>query len=365
MRVLLYTHTFPPSVGGMERFGEDLAGWLAQRGIDVIVATDTLADGSFDPHRDYTVIRRPRSPRFAREIIRADVVHVQGLALRGAAPAMLLGRPFVMTHTSHQAVCPNGMAWTPAGCTAGPVRGPCERCPDRGAAGSLDVLAHRTVAARAGTNVAVSEYLARRLGLPHTCVVYNPVHPRAFERAWSGSVDGATVAFAGRHVREKGLSLLLHALARLPWVRLVVAGEGPLGQRWRSLAADLEIENRVEFVGTMSASGVLDLFASADVACVPSVWDEPFGYVAAEAMASGCPVVATPAGALGELLGSGRGFLAPDTSVEGLRRALSEALSDRKQRHRVGAAARRFAEEEFRLERIGERYLDLYRQQAA
>ena len=60
------------------------------------------------------------------------------------------------------------------------------------------------------------------------------------------------------------------------------------------------------------------LYADAAVVCVPSAWQEPFGYAAAEAMAMGRAVVATPSGALRELLGDGRGFVAAAPTSDAL-----------------------------------------------
>ena len=109
---------------------------------------------------------------------------------------------------------------------------------------------------------------------------------------------------------EKGLDVLLHAVSMLPGVRLRIAGDGPMRSEWQRLADEIGVGGRAEFLGAMSLGELGGLYADAAVVCVPSAWQEPFGYAAAEAMAMGRAVVATPSGALPELLGDDRGFIA-------------------------------------------------------
>jgi glycosyltransferase involved in cell wall biosynthesis len=80
------------------------------------------------------------------------------------------------------------------------------------------------------------------------------------------------------------------------------------------------------------------------VQAVPSVWAEPFGFVAAEAMMRGSAVVATNTGGLGEIVQDGMtGRQTPPGDVEALAAALIEILSDRELAERYGAAGRAFA----------------------
>ena len=86
----------------------------------------------------------------------------------------------------------------------------------------------------------------------------------------------------------------------------------------------------------MSLAELGELYADAAVVCVPSAWQEPFGYAAAEAMAMGRAVVATPSGALPELLADGRGFVAAELSTrEALAGHCDEALEDGGRRRAV------------------------------
>jgi glycosyltransferase involved in cell wall biosynthesis len=356
MRVAVYSSAFPPSIGGVERFGATLARWLVAHGHEVAVITSTPGPVSDAGVR---IFRGGSSRELARIVRSADVVHVSGLSAKGIGWARAFGRRPVVTHHGYQSICPAGLAWSPAGeCTAGPGRGPCSVCPTRRASGTIDVSVHRAAAAGARASVFVSTALRARVGLSGK-VIYNPVDvPTSLVPGADGG--GTEIAFVGRLVREKGLDVLLRALRVIPDARLRVAGDGPLRADWRRLADDLGVGSRTAFLGARSAVEVGDLYASSDVVCIPSLWGEPFGYSAAEAMALGRPVVGLPTGALPELLGGGRGFLADFVSPEPLAAVLRSALGDAEARRQAGGSARAFAEREFAADVVGSRYLDVY-----
>jgi glycosyltransferase involved in cell wall biosynthesis len=356
VKVALYSRAYTPSTGGLERFGETLARWLVAQGHEVAVVTSTPGPSSDEGVR---ILRGGSLTEAAKAMRSADVVHVSGLSAKGIAWARVVGRRPIVTHHGYQAVCPTGLAWSPAGvCPAGPKPGPCHVCPARGLRGSFDVSFHRGAAERARTSVYVSRYLLERAGIPGT-VVYNPV--AAPSRLPTPSPPaGDTIAFAGRLVREKGLDVLLRALRSLPDVRLRVAGDGPLRGEWERLADHLGVRSRTTFIGELPADGVAELYAACAVVCVPSLWPEPFGYAAAEAMALGRPVVGLPTGALPELLADGRGFVAGSVAPDDLTAALLTALDDSDRRERAGAVALAYAARELTPEAVGARYLAIY-----
>jgi glycosyltransferase involved in cell wall biosynthesis len=208
--------------------------------------------------------------------------------------------------------------------------------------------------------VTVSRYLERRLRLPRSLTIYNPVSSAVFGARAPGPGDDSLVGFAGRLVAEKGLDLLLRAIALVPEARLEVAGDGPLRDDWLALADRLGIAGRVRFVGALPFEHVAELYARAAVVCVPSAWDEPFGYAAAEAMAMERPVVATPNGALVELLADGRGFLGHQATPEALASELARALGDDRARAEVASRAHAYAAAELAIDALGDRYLQVY-----
>ena len=354
MRIVIYSRPFPPTVGGMERFAETLARWLAADGHDVVALTSTPgAKGA----AGYRVMQLGSLLEIGRIMRWAEVVHVNGLSARSIGWAISSGRRPVVTHQTYQALCPTGLAWAPSGsCSAGPRPGPCHVCPSRGA---FRVAAQR-FAARAAVSVFISRHQQARIGLPGRCI-YNPVDvPPREEIPETETAPGDVVAFAGRLVQEKGLDVLLRALSLVPDARLRVAGDGPMRESWERLAEDLGVASRTSFLGALPPAQVRALYAGSTLVCVPSLCPEAFGYAAAEAMAIGRPVVGLPSGALTELLDEDRGFLARMVSAPALAEQLQRGLDDSDRRRTVGQSARSFSEQELDIGVLGPKYLDAY-----
>lgn len=145
------------------------------------------------------------------------------------------------------------------------------------------------------------------------------------------------VLFAGRLSEEKGILELVEAARGM---RLVVAGDGPL--RGRVPGAS----------GFVPHGELLRLYERAAVVACPS-HREGFGVVCAEAMAHGRPVVASAVGGLLDLvIHEKTGLLVPPGDVGALRASLERLLADAELRHRLGAAARERARQEFSWQRF-------------
>ncbi|HEY1929607.1 MAG TPA: glycosyltransferase family 4 protein [Caulobacteraceae bacterium] len=158
----------------------------------------------------------------------------------------------------------------------------------------------------------------------------------------------------------KGLRYLLQAYAALisehPLLELVVVGrlrEGPTTE----LLDSLGLRERVQFRHDLPAEAMGDLFGEATICVTPSLY-EGFGLPAAEAMATGAPVVVTDGGALPEVVGEA-GVVVPAGDAEALRSAIADLLDDPARRRRLGAAAAARAEARFSWERVAERYEEI------
>ena len=158
----------------------------------------------------------------------------------------------------------------------------------------------------------------------------------------------------------KGLRYLLEAYAGLiaerPSLELVVVGrlrEGPTSE----LLDALGLRDRVQFRHDLSAEAMGALFGEATICVTPSLY-EGFGLPAAEAMATGAPVVVTDGGALPEVVGDA-GAVVPAGDAGALRSALAGLLDDPERRRRLGAAARARAEARFSWDRVAERYEEI------
>ncbi|MDR3083254.1 MAG: glycosyltransferase family 4 protein [Streptomyces sp.] len=183
-------------------------------------------------------------------------------------------------------------------------------------------------------------------------------------------VPGRIVTTSSADVPLKGLVYLVEALAKVraehPGAHLVVVGkrpqDGPVAQAMESYG----LEDAVEFVKGISDAELVDLVRSAEVACVPSLY-EGFSLPAAEAMATGTPLVATTGGAIPEVAGpDGETCLAvPPGDAGALAAGLNRLLGDADLRVRLGAAGRERVLRHFTWARAAEGTVARYREAIA
>lgn len=203
-------------------------------------------------------------------------------------------------------------------------------------------------------------------GLPDEAFAVAPDARRTIREWLAIPADAPVIAVVGRLMLrpDKGHRELLRALAlvqrRLPDVVLVIAGDGPARSACEHLTDELGLRQNVRFVGQIER--VADVLAASDVAAMPSMCEEAFGYAALEAEAVGRPVVAFRVGGLPEAVVDGRtGILVERGDVEALGHALEELLVDGARRSSMGVAARAFASE-FTIERHVQRLGEIYRE---
>jgi glycosyltransferase involved in cell wall biosynthesis len=161
----------------------------------------------------------------------------------------------------------------------------------------------------------------------------------------SSVTDARTVLFAARLMPEKGLALLIRALATIEsdW-QLVVAGEGAERPSCEALARRLGIADRVRFVGWLSASEMESSLQECACVAVPSLWPEPFGRLGPEAFCHGRPVVAFAVGGIPDWLEDGlSGYLVSPGNVNGLAQSLQSLLDSPEECQRMGRYARQKA----------------------
>ncbi len=120
--------------------------------------------------------------------------------------------------------------------------------------------------------------------------------------------DEKLVLLVGRLVYEKGFQLAFDALPgvieKVPGVRFLVAGSGTHETELRAQAERLGLTDRGVFLGWIGDDALHSLYRIADLTVVPSLY-EPFGLVALEAMASGCPCIVADTGGLREVVPAG------------------------------------------------------------
>lgn len=156
--------------------------------------------------------------------------------------------------------------------------------------------------------------------------------PRVQIRQELALADAALVGVFSRLAPWKGQHVVLRAIAWLPHVHCLIAGDALFGEMeyaadLRRLAAELGVADRVHFLG--HRSDVARLMRAVDVMVHPSVHPEPFGRTLVEAMLAKVPVIATATGAASDILDAGAaGTLVPPNDAEALARAIARVLAD-------------------------------------
>lgn len=177
-------------------------------------------------------------------------------------------------------------------------------------------------------------------------------------------VRNRIIAIASADVPLKGVSHLLHAVARLRVERdlelQLVAKLEPNGPT-EKLIAELGISDIVHSSTGLSDAELANLLASAEVACIPSLY-EGFSLPAVEAMASGTPIVASRAGALPEVVGADGecARLVEPADVAELTSVLGRLLDSPRELRRLGDNGRRRALEVFSWESVAARTVEVY-----
>jgi glycosyltransferase involved in cell wall biosynthesis len=139
------------------------------------------------------------------------------------------------------------------------------------------------------------------------------------------------VGYVGRLVKQKGLLVLLEAIALInPEVHLSIVGSGPLKQELLMKINALGLNGRVELHEGISHQEVPRYLREMSVLVLPSLttprWKEQFGHVLIEAMAIGVPVIGSDSGAIREVVGDA-GLIVPEGSAEAIAAALAQLFS--------------------------------------
>jgi len=349
MKLLIYSHFFAPSVGGVETIVLSLARGLAELRdsigapqFEISLVTQTPAGNYQDSAHPFRVIRQPGFLQLWQLIRKSDVVHVAGPALAPLFLSLLARKPVIVEHHGFQTICPNGqLVIEPAGM---PCPGhfmarrysECLRCNSaQGCLASqklwLRTFGRRFFCARAAANIAPTKWLGGLLGLPRVGTI---PHGLNFPQAnWRPAVASGPplVSFVGRLVTTKGVRVLigaakiLHAQNRS--FELLIIGDGPERGALERCARDSQLETQVTFAGRLDDRQLNAALARTSIVVVPSLGGEVFGLVVAETMARGLPVVTSDLGALTEVLGDA-GLVFRTGDAKDLATVLARLLDD-------------------------------------
>lgn len=311
MKVLVYSPFFYPSIGGLETVVSILAHEFVFQGHEVkLVSQIPATDTKFFP---FEVIRKPSLQKLKELTCWCDIYFQPNISLKGIWPLFIHPKPWVVSHNGWYTRVDGSFGWQ-------------------------DYLKHFAI--RFATGISVSRAVADHVSTPST-VIPNPYQEDIFFEIPETTRDTELV-FLGRLVSDKGVDLLLAALAHLKRLgltpNLTIVGQGPEEPKLQQQVKELEMTNQVSFVGTKIEQDLAHLLNGHQIMVVPSRWQEPFGVVALEGIACGCVVVGSEGGGLKEAIGP-CGVTFPNGDVQALTDVLAKLLTHPEARSQYRAMA--------------------------
>jgi glycosyltransferase involved in cell wall biosynthesis len=399
LRVLLVVDFYKPFIGGMERYVESLAHYLNARGHHVAVVTVRHGSAAeVESEADITVYRveglqahlpvrysgaRQTPVPFPDPVLRRslesviateqpDIIVTQGWMSYSVMAADRRGARLIMTLHDYGLVCARKVYLRRGTVCTGPSVLRCLQCAPgqfgwpKGVALALGLRAFRRLHRRVDQFVAVSGAV-RDASAPGLVMPVRPIEviPAFVDDDCSDLAAKIPrpeylpqhdyLLFVGSLHPHKGVPQLLEAHARLR-NRLPLVLLGVPGVSLPPLEDDVIVRTNVPH------DEVLAALYHATVGVVPSQWAEPFSIVTVEAMACGCPVVASDIGGLRDLVNHGvTGLKVPVNDIGALSAAIDRLREDRELRDRMSVASRERSVT-FTASQVGARLEELYRQ---
>lgn len=376
MRICMVSNLYPPYVlGGAELYVQQIAKKLsAKHDISIITTapfgTDNASVSNLEVKGKETIYRfyplnlysaynyalkptfikpiwhlfdvwNPHVYIFVKEVLKREmpeVVHVhnfKGMSASVFSAANDLGIPIIHTVHDYDLICPKTtmLTRTNASCVT-----PHSLC-----------RIYRWLSKRIALTavIAPSDFMLKTLSsygmFPDVPKIMLPLGIEECEpvaRVGKGTFD---ILYVGRLGKHKGVDTLIEAVKGLDLrnARLHIVGQGSDRKRLERVAHD---DSRIIIYGFLAPDKLRKLYSIADVAVVPSIYNEPFGLVIPEYFWHGIPVLGSRAGAIPELINDGfNGFLFPPGDVEALKVLLETLSSDSKLLGELNENARRSA----------------------
>ncbi len=341
MKILIAADLHWPTINGVATFSRNLAKGLSDRGHEVLVIAPSQTGRSYEEYDGNYLIKRTRSVPFpfyqnfkisptpqmeVRNIIKKfepDVVHIQMALFLGYAArtyALKYDIPLVASKPIQYAMVEYGARFhSKADYITLPTESAIHMFGEDKVKVPVEAVSNGIDLSRFTPGDAPDE-LYKKFGIPKNKKI---------------------VTYIGRIDAEKHLGVLLEAFAKITdsGRHLLVVGDGTDIERQKNHAYELGIDHQTTFTGRVSDDEIVALHKVGDVFAMPPP-AELQSIATLEAMASGKPVVAVDAGALGELCRTGEnGVLCEKDDVDGIATALDEILRDDKLRAKYAQAS--------------------------
>jgi glycosyltransferase involved in cell wall biosynthesis len=334
VKILVTSYHYDPSVGGIETVSKLMVAAFREAGHEVVVVTSTPDPGD-ECSSPAKVVRRPSLGELWKLAGWADVVWQNNIALTYLWVFKLRRVPVAVTLA-------------------------CAVFPDLPRKNFRQRLKY--ICLKSCRVFSISDYVVEGTTLRHE-KIGNPFD-ESIPSVTKGVPKEKDIVFIGRLVSDKGVDVLLDALARLQKRALsptcTIIGDGPEKEALEKQMEAAGLEQQVTFAGSLKGADLYREMARHRIMAVPSRWKEPFGVVALEGIAAGCAVVGSEAGGLPEAIGP-CGLTFPNGDTEALAEVLAHTLSGRDDLSAFTKQADAHLDQ-FRVATQSERYLKTFKE---
>ncbi|HSN48888.1 MAG TPA: glycosyltransferase family 4 protein, partial [Flavobacterium sp.] len=278
MKLLLFSHSFYPNIGGIESISLMLANNFNKRqDVSVIVVTRTKEKGN--KLFPFQVVRDPSFNEITSLLKWCDVVFENNPCLGMSWPNLLIRKPKIV----------GLQTW---------IAAPNEKV-------SLQQRLKKRVLSDYDVVTACSNKI-KTFTFNEALVIGNPYDSNNFQQ--NTAIKKYDFVFVGRLVSDKGADMcveLLNELKNLDEKKysLTIIGDGQEMEKLRELATTYNLTNEIRFLGFLPAEAIAKELNEHRYLLVPSRWEEPFGIVALEGMACGCIPIVSDGGGLPDAVG--------------------------------------------------------------
>jgi glycosyltransferase involved in cell wall biosynthesis len=356
MKILVFSPYYPPHIGGLEIYSDELNKYLSFSGMDIVVFTPHLPKNLPAVEEKYNRVKIIRFPAFEM-IPNYPLPKFWSLRFWKTFFSLFGNKfDFVFSHTRffntsllaffYSKI--KGTFWIHIEHGSDFVQ------LNSGLSSSLaklyDLSFGRMILKRSDKNISVSEavkkFVQKLSGRKECAVVYRGLETEKLESItpsteFQKEPDEIFIVFIGRLIDGKGLPDLLEAFARLsePNIKLIIVGDGPQKENLLKQSRNLKIAEKVSFLGYRKHSDTISILKLADIFVNPS-YTEGLPTTVLEAALCKKAIIATNVGGTNEIIKDGRsGYLIPPKDTDELKKKLEELLENKSLRGKFGLAA--------------------------
>ncbi|MEI6265389.1 MAG: glycosyltransferase family 4 protein [Sphingobacteriia bacterium] len=296
MKIVIFSSTFLPNIGGLENIMAGLAEEWTSMGNEVTVYTITPQTDK-QINTAYAIVFKKSNAQLIAAISKADIYLEANISIKNILPGLVHQNKWWVVHHiqyDHQ----------------------------DSKTGLL-----KQFFARFAKNISVSNFIASKLNSPST-VIHNFVAPSFVEQTVEDR--NYDLVFLGRLVSDKGVDRLIETIAAsTKKYKCLIIGNGPDKNFLERLSKEKNLSSQIVFADSLHGSALVNALNQSKTMVIPSLWDEPFGVVALEAMACGCTIACSNKKGLHEATG-GLAFYFDPLDQSSMLEAIDNAINFQK-----------------------------------